>query len=218
MGGQGILWSALEAFGSAPAENPYVLAVSFELLDISNNMVFLIKHVRTVSLNKALYELEAMYIDWQMKESQDIGASELTRGGLHSAPATQMATTFPPSSSAVSHYNLQAKEALKSKHPAQCSYMAQLAGSLSPTPAMHPSHNHWNLHQVFAGRYLCEAEVLASSGHGGIQLLSELLIGFVLRKIKFCHNVRLCSVAGSRRRGDLRLKQVCELGSLSLLP
>lgn len=64
---------------------------------------------------------------------------------------------------------------------------------------------------------LCEAKVLASRCHGGVHLLPEGFVAVVFRQIEFCKEM-LATCCDSRIRKDLRLKQVCELGNLSLLP
>lgn len=64
--------------------------------------------------------------------------------------------------------------------------------------------------------FLCETEVLASGGDGREDLLTKYLVALIFGKIEFYLIVSLCWC--NFRKIDLRLKHVCELGSLSLLP
>lgn len=66
------------------------------------------------------------------------------------------------------------------------------------------------------GGDLCETKVLASGRDGGEDLLAEDLVRLVLGKIKLYIIISGCAM--QTIKGDLRLKHVCELGSLSLLP
>jgi hypothetical protein len=73
-------------------------------------------------------------------------------------------------------------------------------------------------HSEMRKRYtiLCETEVFASGGYGRENVLTKCLVALIFRKIEFCSIISFnyCSMESL----NLRLKHVCELGSLSLLP
>ena len=84
---------------------------------------------------------------------------------------------------------------------------------------------HPPLHSLHLALLLCETKVVATRRDGLDDLAAESLIAFILGKIKFCRNnsqhTALMEGAGlgwGKVGQDSRLKQVCELGNLSLLP
>lgn len=66
-------------------------------------------------------------------------------------------------------------------------------------------------------RPLRETEVLATSGHGSVQSLAEVFVGFVFRKVELCGKVSF-RTERVQKGVDLRLKQVWLDGKRSLLP
>lgn len=66
---------------------------------------------------------------------------------------------------------------------------------------------------------LCETKVLASGRDGGENLSAQGLVALVFGEVKFCSSLAFYPF---KYMGgvywNLRLKQVCELGSLSLFP
>ena len=64
---------------------------------------------------------------------------------------------------------------------------------------------------------LCEAEILAPSCHGGVDLLPKSVVAIIFWKVEFWMESQRIQMKSTRIQHS-RLKQVCELGSLSLLP
>ena len=64
---------------------------------------------------------------------------------------------------------------------------------------------------------LRKAKVLAAGCHGGVHLLAQRLVIFVLGQVELCIPL-LAYVPHYRKDEDSRLKQVCELGRRSLWP
>lgn len=82
-------------------------------------------------------------------------------------------------------------------------------------PDFHPAH---------LALLLSETKVVATRRDGLDDLAAESLVAFILGEIKFCTSnsqhtaVQEESLGWGKVGHDLRLKQVCELGNLSLLP
>lgn len=66
---------------------------------------------------------------------------------------------------------------------------------------------------------LGETKVITTCRDGFDDLAAESLIAFILGEIKFySNNSQHTAGVGEKGTENLRLKQVCELGNLSLLP
>lgn len=84
-----------------------------------------------------------------------------------------------------------------------------------------PSPSPPNLHTAHLALLSGETKVVATRRDGLDDLAAESLVAFILGEIKFCSNNSQHTAEGSGREVEmenLRLKQVCELGNLSLLP
>lgn len=76
------------------------------------------------------------------------------------------------------------------------------------------------LHSAHLALLLGETKVVATRRDGLDDLAAESLVAFVLGEIKFCSNgsQHTARLLGKGEEENLRLKQVCELGNLSLFP
>lgn len=76
------------------------------------------------------------------------------------------------------------------------------------------------LHLAHLALLLGETKVVATRRDGLDDLAAESLVAFVLGEIKFCSNSsqHTARLLGMGEEENLRLKQVCELGNLSLFP